>query len=270
MDTDLSSIGIPPTQLYTVVIPRGTVSVAALYIYDFFLTFDSEVELMWPSPWNTVKVLYVLTRYLPLVDVSLLLYLHTKLHIDTETCKRLFFPTITFIALVIVIAECAFQFHCHVSNTATHLNDWPYQGVLIVRTWAIWGCARPMTIFLSFSSVAVLIFVVVTEGIFLKTLSFSQFSDPRIPGCLLLGGSPIIIVNYVTFIVFDTFLLTLFLIVGVQRYRKISRSSGLVNVLYRDGILFYVYVLTSKASSTPSSPPASSSTFARPRLNERK
>lgn len=35
---------------------------------------DSEVTLLWPSRWNTTKVLYLLARYLPLVDTSIILY----------------------------------------------------------------------------------------------------------------------------------------------------------------------------------------------------
>ncbi|TCD65534.1 hypothetical protein EIP91_002543 [Steccherinum ochraceum] len=210
-----------PIRLYTDIIPTGTIALATLFVYDFILTFDSEVELMWPSQWSTVKVLYLLTRYLPFVDVSFLLYLQIKTHIDAETCKRLYYPTIWLIVIGIIIAE----------------------SVLVVRTWAVWGRARVITISLGVSSLAGFIIILVVESIFLKTLSFSQFSDLRIPGCLLSGGSSIVIASFIVFIVFETFLLTLMLVVGVQRYRRISGSSGLISVLYRDGILFYIYVL---------------------------
>ena len=46
----------------------------SLQVYDYFLTLSREVELIWPSNWNFVKYLFFLTRYLPFLDVSVVLY----------------------------------------------------------------------------------------------------------------------------------------------------------------------------------------------------
>jgi hypothetical protein len=43
-------------------------------LYDFILTFPQEVSLIWPAPWSLMKVLFLLTRYLPFADVVIRLW----------------------------------------------------------------------------------------------------------------------------------------------------------------------------------------------------
>lgn len=45
-----------------------------MQVYDFLLSFPDEVNLIWPSRWNLIKVLFFLTRYLPFLDISLVLF----------------------------------------------------------------------------------------------------------------------------------------------------------------------------------------------------
>lgn len=45
-----------------------------LQAYDYLLTFSRELALVWPTEWNLIKVLFFLTRYTPLVDVTIVLY----------------------------------------------------------------------------------------------------------------------------------------------------------------------------------------------------
>lgn len=41
--------------------------------YDYGITFDSELSLIWAAPWSLVKALFLLTRYLPFVEMVLIL-----------------------------------------------------------------------------------------------------------------------------------------------------------------------------------------------------
>jgi hypothetical protein len=43
-------------------------------VFDWLLTFDTEVKHVWNVPWNLGRILYLVTRYLVFVDASLLLY----------------------------------------------------------------------------------------------------------------------------------------------------------------------------------------------------
>jgi hypothetical protein len=48
---------------------RSYVAVAAVaFLYDYALTFDTEVEQIWKAPWTPLKVAYLLQRYLPFFD----------------------------------------------------------------------------------------------------------------------------------------------------------------------------------------------------------
>ncbi|KAH8102028.1 hypothetical protein BXZ70DRAFT_47824 [Cristinia sonorae] len=192
---------------------------AALLVYDFLLTFHAEVRLIWPSRWNLIKVLFFLTRYLPFIDISLVLFYQTKTNITVETCKKAYYPAGWLIVIGITLAEI----------------------ILMIRTWAIWGRSRRIAICLGVACVSLLVPVLVIEHLWLKTLVFSPYPSPATPGCLLTGGSSIIAVSFIIVIIFETFVLVLTLIKGVQHYR-LAGNRDLVAVLYRDGVLFYIYL----------------------------
>lgn len=42
-------------------------------VFDWLLTLDSEILLVWRSKWNTTKVLYLLARYLPFTSFPIIL-----------------------------------------------------------------------------------------------------------------------------------------------------------------------------------------------------
>lgn len=46
----------------------------ALQLYDYALTIQMEVSLIWCSAWSYTKVLFLLTRYLPIGGIFFLLY----------------------------------------------------------------------------------------------------------------------------------------------------------------------------------------------------
>ncbi|XP_006460535.1 hypothetical protein AGABI2DRAFT_117478 [Agaricus bisporus var. bisporus H97] len=47
---------------------------SAVVYFDWLLTLDAEIRLVWNAKGSKMKVLYLLTRYLPLVYSPLLLY----------------------------------------------------------------------------------------------------------------------------------------------------------------------------------------------------
>lgn len=48
------------------------VASVALFVYDYAITFGMEVELIWMSPWNVMKILYLIQRYMPFVDSAII------------------------------------------------------------------------------------------------------------------------------------------------------------------------------------------------------
>jgi hypothetical protein len=46
-----------------------------VYIWDYILTFEMEVDHVWKSKWNFMKGLYLLQRYLPFIDIMWLFFI---------------------------------------------------------------------------------------------------------------------------------------------------------------------------------------------------
>ncbi|KAJ3482312.1 hypothetical protein NLI96_g7065 [Meripilus lineatus] len=182
---------------------------AALLIWDYFLTFDLEVSLMWPSEWSIIKILFFLTRYLPFFDVTLVMYYQIKPNITEETCRRTYEPAGWLIVIGIIIAEI----------------------ILVVRTWAIWGRGKRIGYALLAASILAVVPVLVIENIFLKSIVFSPHPGPATPGCLLTSANPIIALSFVVVIVFETFVLVLTLIKGVQQCKLRNHDIILLQAL---------------------------------------
>jgi hypothetical protein len=44
----------------------------AVIVYDYALTLSREIDLIWSSRWNVIKITFLLQRYLPFLDAILL------------------------------------------------------------------------------------------------------------------------------------------------------------------------------------------------------
>lgn len=63
----------PEVSLYWYVGYLASEPVSELYIqvYDYMLTFEDERTFIWPSKWSIPKTLFLMTRYLPFIDLSI-------------------------------------------------------------------------------------------------------------------------------------------------------------------------------------------------------
>ncbi|EKM81390.1 hypothetical protein AGABI1DRAFT_127395 [Agaricus bisporus var. burnettii JB137-S8] len=117
-------------------------SVVIVY-YDWLLTFDSEVKLIWNAKGVKIKLLYLPARYLPLAHS--LPYLYYRFGSPTASeCTAMYQAIGT---MFVVGVTCAAL-------------------VVTLRTWAVWGMMRPMTYLLfgsyTVASVLILVFYIVS------------------------------------------------------------------------------------------------------------
>ena len=56
-------------------------------VYDYLSTLPREVSLIWPAQWSVMKVLFLVTRYLPFIDLVVRISC-------TEICRSLAFDVI--------------------------------------------------------------------------------------------------------------------------------------------------------------------------------
>jgi len=70
---------------------RGVVAVYCLTIYEWLDGLPRELELIYPSRWNSIKVAYFLCRYYALIAWPIVTYAYIGNHSD-ETCARVMYP----------------------------------------------------------------------------------------------------------------------------------------------------------------------------------
>ncbi|KAF8998284.1 hypothetical protein BDQ17DRAFT_819998 [Cyathus striatus] len=60
----------------------------ALLVYDICLTLNTEIEFIWKAPWSSMKIIYLITRYLIFVDSILELAVVVLPRPSERTCLQ--------------------------------------------------------------------------------------------------------------------------------------------------------------------------------------
>ncbi|KAF6741704.1 hypothetical protein DFP72DRAFT_941883 [Ephemerocybe angulata] len=207
------------------ILKHFTASAWTLLVYDYFLTFETEVETIWAaSPWPLGRLgtpLFYLSRYFPLVDEALLVYAGRSTN-SARTCERLYTTAIWM--------GCVSAFAC--------------QTIVYLHTCALWGRKRVIAIVLGALSVATFSAFVAVSAILTTNATFKEASDPpiaRTPGCRLQARpSQYRQGVYITGLTTEAVTVGLMLVRGLQHVRQ-SRNSW-VRTLYSTGILYCVVI----------------------------
>ncbi|KAJ7584804.1 hypothetical protein C8J56DRAFT_949088 [Mycena floridula] len=197
------------------VIIRTETATATILIYDYFCTLDQEIKYVWSRPWGFSTILFLLNRYPPFVDTMLLL--SSKFTQNSITKCHSVTACITWMAFLgIIVSEV----------------------ILMLRTYAIW---RRRSILILFSSMTVVTIVIsgVCIQLYLNSLKF--FVIPHRNGCFSTSTTKIIFIAFVLLAIMESVIAALMLSKAAQHLRQ-SRSPWVV-ALYRDGLLFYCFLL---------------------------
>jgi hypothetical protein len=57
--------------------------------FDYFVTLSEEIEYVWKSPFSFVTALFLVTRYLPLIDTATMMAREHKPSLETDCCSRI-------------------------------------------------------------------------------------------------------------------------------------------------------------------------------------
>ncbi|KAF7367473.1 hypothetical protein MSAN_00810200 [Mycena sanguinolenta] len=196
------------------------VASVAILVFDYALTFEREVSLIWRSKWSLPKVLFLLSRYSTVLDVPLVLYYS--------------------ITPVVSVQHCA-QLHEGVS-WGTVFGISVAEAILLVRTYALSGAKRSVLItFTSIWATAVATTIVLV-ALFVKSSIFILPPLPGIPGCFLaMYNRAEVVAPFVIVLLYDTVVIAYTLYLGVKNYHHSVRIPLLVT-LYRDGITYYLFL----------------------------
>ncbi|KAJ7743934.1 hypothetical protein DFH07DRAFT_835194 [Mycena maculata] len=196
-------------------VPSTLCACATILVYDLMCTLDQEVLYVWPRPWSISTVLFVLNRYLPFVD-TFLAVTGKFTRISPEQC----------LALNIAVGW--------LSVSGIMLSE----GILMLRTYAIWERKPFVLVFLCILSLSVFIPIIIF--VHLETNSLRYVLTDGV-GCFLSSASSILIFAYLMIMVSETGIAVL---TAVKAYRDLRRSRvPWIAKIYKDGLLFYLYLL---------------------------
>ncbi|KAF9444973.1 hypothetical protein P691DRAFT_762926 [Macrolepiota fuliginosa MF-IS2] len=193
---------------------RGaTVAGFTVMILDWLLTFEMEVPFIWQAPWTTMKVLYLLERYVPFIDVTLAVFFLFADGLPVEICGILY--------------RCvAWMFFCRIAIANL---------VFTLRTWIVWEKHPRVGLGLLIFYISTWVVVAVPFGLYLQTVTFIDVTVPHLLGCAKQSPSTIFSISFAASMVYNT------VIRAVSVFRS-GANSSLMRVIYRDGILYYIYM----------------------------
>ncbi|KZT56578.1 hypothetical protein CALCODRAFT_483834 [Calocera cornea HHB12733] len=192
----------------------------AFILYDHFLTLHEEVRYMWPCDRIEIgKILFFLNRYLVPAEYAVTLYgfLATP---SITVCKALY----------------TFQEFSSLASLAV------VQIVLLTRTWILWGASKLLLATL----IIFLVGCLYATGILLRFISNGQdfLVDPELNiGCVVIQDpDPWFWTFWLPIIAFDLVLFLLTLVKVIQHRREVIHGP-LVDILHRDGLIYFALSL---------------------------
>ncbi|KAF8995930.1 hypothetical protein BDQ17DRAFT_966596 [Cyathus striatus] len=189
--------------------------------FETFLTLDIEVEFIWSAPWNVVKVLYLVTRYLAFIDSSLNVLIQLMPDASEPTCKILYQVGTWIIMTGMCLAEL----------------------ILTIRTWAVLGKKRWQAVFFFLLFVGIWGSAYTIVALFSGPYAFTlqDALQPFLKGCFATVGSVHYLqITWALLLVYDGVLMLLMLVPAYET----RGQSKLVRAVFRDGIIYYIYLFT--------------------------
>ncbi|EKM82158.1 hypothetical protein AGABI1DRAFT_126501 [Agaricus bisporus var. burnettii JB137-S8] len=190
-----------------------------LLSFDYILTVHHEIEYIWESKWNLVKILFLLTRYLPFIDCVVVFIHQFTPDLTGEQCAVAYQYSAWMFVIGITIAEL----------------------LLTIRAWAVWEKDRRLTIMLAIFFASFCVVEWVMMGLFLKPLEHvAALQRPWIV-CGTLHINQLLSGCWVVLMVYDA---AIFSLIAVQAWRTF-RSWGdvpLTRIIYHDGIIYFAYL----------------------------
>jgi len=195
------------------------VASAVILIFDTLENFGDEVDLIWRQRLTVGKALYLASRYMAFIDVSLMLLYLFDSHLEPKICHRLYVTTTYFTLVGACTAEL----------------------VLLIRIYAIWKQSMRILAFLTFISLTLFVTSILNLNIHnnIKTLIFLPSPVPIIIPCFLPKAQIRAFVDFGCLVVMDLTILVL-TTWGCFKIWKENASSPLIVTFYRDGVLYFI------------------------------
>ncbi|KAF5348791.1 hypothetical protein D9756_009761 [Leucocoprinus leucothites] len=232
-------------------IDMASCTIAAL---DWLITLDLEVSFIWNAEWTVPKAVFLVNRYLPIVD-SLLAYFreHNYRHI-------LIGPGFAFFLSVIacqVSMGSTPMLVCHFTKPlavgvyliALYIAEY----TLAMRVCAVWGFNKKLMVALGLVYIGTFAFT--AYNYFHTTIPSLHFVRIiPLDGCVsALPEGQKLYANYIILAIYDTAMLILMMYPTIKlrllAKGQIPMISNFIISVYTEGIIFYAYLLLLSAVS---------------------
>jgi len=200
----------------------GFIAALTIVLYDYILTIDREISLIWSSTMSYTAALYFLAKYLPIISLCLDIPNRLVVGVTNERCDWSFPLAIWLLTTGVLFAET----------------------ILFIRTWSVWRRDRIVGLVLGPLFVGMICSAIVADLKYQKSLKFSPPPYAGYRGCFAITASDVLRVDFIVVAVVDFVVLFLMAVSAFRTYQRGS-SSELVKVIHRDGLLFYIYLLGS-------------------------
>ncbi|KAJ8585185.1 hypothetical protein M405DRAFT_422438 [Rhizopogon salebrosus TDB-379] len=188
----------------------GVASTAALF-FDFGITFESEVRWTWGRKWGFTRVVFVVSRYLPLVTLPMTIYYTIESTRGGVPNYRKF--------------SIAYDGVHYLGIAAAEV-------LLLVRTYVFWGCQRRFLIVLLMFSM-----VIFAAALGIASISASKTGIPT-TGVYEDGWNASIMYGLLMFYELSLMSLTIYRRIRVYKLE----GSPVVATIYRDGVVYMLCI----------------------------
>ncbi|KIK82138.1 hypothetical protein PAXRUDRAFT_14883 [Paxillus rubicundulus Ve08.2h10] len=190
----------------------GTVSVLVVWIYEYAITFDDEVQpgkschppghradvfkvmFVSESKWNIVKIIYLVCRYLMFPFVITNIFHFLQFGLSLEACRSYFTFNLFAGMTIIICAECR-----EILNPLIPSAKHQSAVIFLARTYALWNRTRAALIIIVVNFMAFLVPIVVILVLFNSAVTVMPVSGAT--SCDDVSQSHIIVWVYIILVV---------------------------------------------------------------------
>ncbi|KAH6903019.1 hypothetical protein BKA70DRAFT_1111294, partial [Coprinopsis sp. MPI-PUGE-AT-0042] len=218
-------------------------------VVEYFQTLDQEMSLVWPTPWNTVKGLYILNRYVVVIPVCLCIYCTSP---PPPCLSRYIFacsPTVEVSwAASNEDSAAAVSEPWKILLCMRYPNTITLTAMLFIRVWALADRSKKIMIFLfAFLSVGLSCALVCYIPFFLS-MEYARSPTRSITKCVLMASNNRLLIYAFTSVVLEqAMIMSICIYLGKKRH--LGTESPLIRTIFMDGgIYFAVLTLMSLAN----------------------
>ncbi|KIL64410.1 hypothetical protein M378DRAFT_11435 [Amanita muscaria Koide BX008] len=193
-------------------------------IYDYFLTLDDEVKLVWPQRWSRGKILFLFVRY---YTISVIVLNAIQIHLFTHPGYATDTSCVVFYILL---------------RVAGGIAVWAIEIIMQLRIYALFGCSSKIAIFnalLFFTSILSCLGIIIYNGVLRQSVIASAVHLPLL-GCPVINGG-IQWAEWVPTTIYESILFSFVLFKlfqqGLMDWR--NNTVSMFNILIKDNMLYF-------------------------------